>query len=65
MVKQQHVWRTYASLGVVPGPPGVLIEEGLAELTLRPRPAVAAVVTHAAAHAACGFESSHVKVARF
>lgn len=65
MVKQQQVWRTYAGLWVVPGPAGVLVEGGLAELTLGPRPAVAAAVTHAAAHAARGFEPSDVEVAGF
>lgn len=65
MLEWMNVWRTSASLRVVLGPARVLVEEGLAELTLRPRPAVAAPVTHAAARAARGFEPRDVEVTRF
>lgn len=62
-VEQQRGGRTYAGLRVVPGSPRVLVVEGLAVLTLRPRPAVAAVVAYAATGAARGLESGDVKVA--
>lgn len=60
----KQLMRTNAGLRVVHRSLWMLIQKRSTPFTLRPRPVVLAVVTHAAAHAACRFKTSDIEVTR-
>lgn len=55
---------TYAGVRVIWRSPGILIQKRSTVLTLRPRPVMAAVITHATTHAARRFKMSGIEVTR-
>lgn len=55
---------TYAALRVLHGSAWVLVHERSTAFTLRPRPVIAAVVTHSATDTACRIKTSSIEMTR-